>query len=389
VLAARISIVDNVLSPAEVIGAGLAVLIWRAFLSRSGIRTPILTGAFALVVVAQALEPFGFHAAARSFGWIPFRGFMHGSVEVNIRSFLEKTFTYGALVWLTTRAGCKWIVAVGLSGGLVLSLHLSQVFLPGRSAEITDFIMLLILAAAMKLMDKDSMRSPSPKTDTSWWHSSLLRLYESLTRNDAVQPVDLIFVMAGRMERKDYGLELFRAGFAPQLLLSVGRFEVSKMRILDPESDRALRALRDGTPPNERHFFVRIDGSGARIQKATLLRCSTYGEALSLRQWLKLEKAKKIMVISTDVHLRRVFSTFANVFRNVPIDFIFCPVPSRFGFLIKDGWWSRPDDRRFVIKETVKLAGYRMILSAPAWLTRRLMRLKPITGSSIAETGNA
>jgi len=389
VLFAKVLIVDAVLSPAEVVGGGLAVLAWNAFLSRSRIRTPILAASFALVVIVQALEPFEFHVPARSFGWIPFRSFMQGSVEVNIRSFLEKSFTYGALVWLTARAGCKWIFAVGLSGGLVLSLRLIEVFLPGRSAEITDLIMLLILAAAMKLMGEDAVHSPSPNTGVIWWHSSLLRLYESLTRNDAVQPVDLIFVMAGRMERKPYGLELFRAGFEPQLVLSVGRFEVSKMRILDPEQDRELRALRDRTPPDERYFFVRMNSSGTRIQKARLPRCSTYGEALALRQFLKSEKAKKIMVISTDVHLRRVYSTFESVFRNAPVNFIFCPVPSRFGFLAKDGWWSRPDDRRFVVKELLKLAGYRVIMSAPAWLTRRLMRVKQIAGSAIAEAGQA
>ena len=33
-------------------------------------------------------------------------------------------------------------------------------------------------------------------------HSGLYRLFEGLTRNDPVQPVDLIFVLAGRLERK-------------------------------------------------------------------------------------------------------------------------------------------------------------------------------------------
>ena len=58
------------------------------------------------------------------------------------------------------------------------------------------------------------------------------RFYESLTREDEVRPADLIFVIAGAMERKQYGLDLFRAGVSPKLLLSVGRFEVRKMRRL-------------------------------------------------------------------------------------------------------------------------------------------------------------
>jgi hypothetical protein len=82
------------------------------------------------------------------------------------------------------------------------------------------------------------------------------------------------------------------------------------------------------------------------------------------------------MIISTDVHLHRVAITFANVLHDVNVDFRYCPVPSRFGFLAKDGWWLRPDDRRFVIKELMKLVGYRAILSTPAWAIRRLMRLE-------------
>src|SRR6266702_4009592 len=91
--------------------------------------------------------------------------------------------------------------------------------------------------------------------NTSWWHSCLNTLYQSLTWNDSVESAELIFVMAGRMQRKQYGLELYRAGIAPRLVLSVGRFEVSKMCRLDLEDFHELVALRERTQPDERHFF--------------------------------------------------------------------------------------------------------------------------------------
>jgi len=211
--------------------------------------------------------------------------------------------------------------------------------------------------------------------NTSWWHSCLNRLYQCLTWNDSVQSADLIFVMAGRMERKQYGLELYQAGIAPQLVLSVGRFEVSKMSRLDLEGFQELVALRDRTQPDERHFFVRADSSGVHIEKPKLLRWNTYGEALGLRQLLKGENARKVMIISTEVHLRRVAFTFSKVFQGVPVKLLYCPVPPRLESLRRDGWWSRPHDRRFVFKEMMKLAGYLVILSMPDWATRRLMRL--------------
>ena len=72
-------------------------------------------------------------------------------------------------------------------------------------------------------------------------------LYERLTLNDTPSPADLIFVLAGKMERKQYGLELYRAGLAPRLVLSVGRFEVSKMPALDLEETPELLRRRDET----------------------------------------------------------------------------------------------------------------------------------------------
>jgi hypothetical protein len=154
VLVARIVIIDTVLSPAEVGGAVLGLLVWNAGLSRLQIRVQIVAALVAGVVVIRVLEPFRFSATAHPFEWIPFLGFMQGSLEVNVRSFLEKSFTYGTLIWLTARAGSTLVTAASLSGGFVLCLHFAQAYLPGRSAGITDTIMVLILATTMKLMDE-------------------------------------------------------------------------------------------------------------------------------------------------------------------------------------------------------------------------------------------
>ena len=228
----------------------------------------------------------------------------------------------------------------------------------------------------MSAQEQLSVAKRNPETDASWWHSCLHRLYRCLTWNDSVEAVDLIFVMAGRMERKQYGLELYRAGIAPRLILSVGRFEVSKMSRLELQCFHELVALRERTQPDERHFFIKVDVSGVHIERAKLLRWNTYGEALGLRQLLEGESARKVMLISTEVHLRRIAFTLNKVFHDVPVKFLFCPVPSHLECLRMDRWWSRPDDRRFVLKEIMKLAGYVVILSLPARAIRRLMRLR-------------
>src|ERR1035438_4258492 len=113
--------------------------------------------------------------------------------------------------------------------------------------------MVLIMTGVMKSTEEDHTRAAQAQaTGKRWRDSACVWFYESLTRNDSVQPVDLIFVMAGRMERKHYGLELYRAGLAPRLVLSVGRFEVSKMSQLGLECVDQLKSLRDDTPPDRK-----------------------------------------------------------------------------------------------------------------------------------------
>jgi hypothetical protein len=188
--------------------------------------------------------------------------------------------------------------------------------------------------------------------------------------------VDLIYVVAGRIGRKRYGIELFHAGAAPLLVLSIERFEVSKVARFGLDGFDELIALRDRTPPHERYFYWKMDASGGHFEKRILPRCNTYGEAFALRQFLDEGKAQSVLVISSGVHLRRVALTFDKVFRNSPIEFRYCPAPSRLDGVDKCCWWRRPEDRRYVLQETAKLAGYRAILSMPAWAIRLVMPLK-------------
>jgi uncharacterized SAM-binding protein YcdF (DUF218 family) len=206
--------------------------------------------------------------------------------------------------------------------------------------------------------------------------SVLDRLYEALTRNDRPEPADLIFVLAGRMERKKYGLDLYRAGLASRLILSIGRFEVSKLARIGFKAPAELIELRDSIPPEERHFFLEMNAAGVRVEKVTLRRWSTYGELLALRDRLVSDPACSLLIISTGIHLRRVTLTLERLLGNSSRKILYCAVPVGYGSLKKEKWWTRREDRRYVVSEAFKLAGYRLILAMPDWAIRRLMRLK-------------
>jgi hypothetical protein len=70
---------------------------------------------------------------------------------------------------------------------------------------------------------------------------------------------DCIFVLAGKQERKTYGIKMWRFGYAPELIISVDRFEWRKFKELNLESDGGLEELVEKTPPKKRHFLVRMD----------------------------------------------------------------------------------------------------------------------------------
>jgi VanZ family protein len=136
----------------EELSALLAAVIWIGFVSRISIRPALIALLFLCSVTLEALQPFHFVLQAHRFGWIPFLSLIDGLRETGVRVFFEKSFTYGALVWLMARAGLSWVSSTTICGLLVLGLRFVQVYLPGRSAEITDFTILVMLACMMKLM---------------------------------------------------------------------------------------------------------------------------------------------------------------------------------------------------------------------------------------------
>ena len=151
IMAARVFVIMGQITTAEVGGAVLAVILWVG-ISRLTRRAAIVTALFALLMVLQALDPFHFLSRPRAFGWHPFASLIDGPRDNAVRSFLEKAFTYGMAVWLPVRAGVSFGVATCVATAMVLGLRFIQVYLPGRSAEVTDAIMVVMLAGLIWLV---------------------------------------------------------------------------------------------------------------------------------------------------------------------------------------------------------------------------------------------
>jgi VanZ family protein len=153
--AAKLLIMTKLLTPEEIGGAGLGFAFWLAFLvGLSGRdRARVIALCFGVVVLDQRLAPFSFSMIPHEFGWIPFLGFMRGSLDVNIQAFLEKFFLYGGLIWLVTEAGMRLSRSAMLVAALLFTTSLVETHLPGRSAEITDAVMACIIAGVFAVME--------------------------------------------------------------------------------------------------------------------------------------------------------------------------------------------------------------------------------------------
>jgi hypothetical protein len=118
---------------------------------------------------------------------------------------------------------------------------------------------------------------------------------------------DLIFVLAGRENRKQHGLELFRKGLAPRILFSVSRFEIRRFSTLSLPIPLDLLKLAFDVPPPQRHFFVFFEGQRVGVEHVRPRRFGTLTEIESLANWLQSHpEIHSLLIISNDTHLRRI-----------------------------------------------------------------------------------
>src|SRR5262249_14559157 len=123
----------------------------------------------------------------------------------------------------------------------------------------------------------------------------------------SVAKADLIFVHAGQEDRKFWGLQLYREGWATRLLISVGRYEIRRFAQLPLPEPVDLLDLAKSVDPPLRHFFVSFSPQVAQVERVQLGRFGTLGEVQALRVWLKYRPdIRNVVVVSSGPHLARI-----------------------------------------------------------------------------------
>ena len=150
---------------------------------------------------------------------------------------------------------------------------------------------------------------------------------------------DAIIVISGDegLARFREGVRLYRAGWAPTLILS------GAAREGDDSNAAAMQrlAISEGVPP----WAILADHEAE----------DTYGNAVYTRALMREHGLRSAILVTSPYHLHRAVLTFEGVYRGSGIRIIGRSAPD--GDWRKMSWWTRPDTRELTIRELEKL-GY-------------------------------
>jgi VanZ family protein len=156
VLGGEVLIIDTTLRLAEPVGAGIALAVWLALTTLPvRVRVGVVGAVLCALVIALQLEPFEFQAMARGFDWVPFHGLMLEEPKAAALSLLEKFFLYGCAIFLLGATFGRLLPAVMAVAAMAFVTSWLEMYLPQRSAEITDTVMALLIGLAFALLPSD------------------------------------------------------------------------------------------------------------------------------------------------------------------------------------------------------------------------------------------
>lgn len=157
-LPGRLLIAGRTVTWSELIGAAAAYAIWSRLLSGCSKRTPLLAWLSAGALALRGLAPFHFSATPGAFSWVPFGATLASEPDSGLVVLLRKSFLYGAAVWLFREAGCRYLTCALGVALLLGTIEAAQMYLPGRAAEITDPLLVLMVALLLRLLEAKQRR---------------------------------------------------------------------------------------------------------------------------------------------------------------------------------------------------------------------------------------
>ena len=169
-----------------------------------------------------------------------------------------------------------------------------------------------------------------------------------LKNDDPPAKADAIVVLSGRFERSMYAADLYRAGYAPLVVLTeevagAGAQQLEKLGIHLPAALEIHRKvlLAKGVP--ERNVEV--------LARSVV---STADEALEIARRFG-QPGRRLLVVTSPFHVRRARLIVGRALDGRGVTVLVCATPYE---SFPDDWWRSQDAAREVLLEWAKLAFY-------------------------------
>jgi uncharacterized SAM-binding protein YcdF (DUF218 family) len=172
-----------------------------------------------------------------------------------------------------------------------------------------------------------------------------------LVREDALEPSDAIFVLAGgAVDRWLESVDLYRQHYAQAVILSPGRTETA-------ESDLRARGIRLPTAAQiARDAMIQLGLPADAVQVMPGNLDNTAAEAEACHAFARDAGWRRVIVVTSPYHTRRTRFAFRRAFRDSQITVLVRA--SRHDESEPSRWWQHRGDIRFVTSELQKLMLY-------------------------------
>jgi hypothetical protein len=145
----RLAVAGRAVGKSDFLAALLALALWcvTSDAARLGAAWVLLVAA----ILLRELAPFHF-GSAHAFSWVPFAASMEAEGTTNVVVVLRKAFEYGAMVWLLRAGKVGYLAGAVTLAVALLAMEILQTRLPGRTPEITDSLLALIMGLVLKVV---------------------------------------------------------------------------------------------------------------------------------------------------------------------------------------------------------------------------------------------
>lgn len=172
----------------------------------------------------------------------------------------------------------------------------------------------------------------------------LTKLAQFLIVQTDISPCDVIIMLSGGTERFRHSVDLYKQGFAPNIILNLDSQTPIKFADVQIDWRDILTLAREKGDIPETALLI-IEGVS-----------STYDDARLSREEMQKRGFRSAIVVTSPYHTRRARMVFRKVYKDSGI--LLCYSPVEKSWFRVEKWWTRERELITVINESIKLVFY-------------------------------